>query len=268
MKIGQKLKGLRVKSGLSQEKVAEQLYVSRQAISKWENDEAFPDMANLVAIAKFYNVSVDYILSEDEEKSNPQNTNMTPDATSEMSEWNKRYLTARISLIVVTVITFINYILKLCGIFSFSLPFGAGMPSTIIRYATEQSGRSPEFNDKLEQIGAHINEISDPTYYFLIVVASLIVIGYSISALFSGKPNGEMMIIGLLLWTGETLYSFLMILLANIMSIISDGKLYFPDSFMHYVNQIWYIVFIVFLVRGISSASKMITAEKMKKKEL
>lgn len=51
MDISAKLKELRAKKGLSQERVAEQLYVSRQAISKWENGEALPDMENLVAIS-------------------------------------------------------------------------------------------------------------------------------------------------------------------------------------------------------------------------
>ena len=48
MDISAKLKELRAKKGLSQERVAEQLYVSRQAISKWENGNSTPDLEKIV----------------------------------------------------------------------------------------------------------------------------------------------------------------------------------------------------------------------------
>lgn len=54
---------LRAKVGISQEKLAEALSVSRQAIQKWESGASMPDIENLVAIAKFFDVSVDYLLS-------------------------------------------------------------------------------------------------------------------------------------------------------------------------------------------------------------
>lgn len=60
--ISRKLKELRIKEGLSQEKLAEQLMVSRQAVSKWENGEALPDMENMVALAKLYNISLDELV--------------------------------------------------------------------------------------------------------------------------------------------------------------------------------------------------------------
>ena len=60
--ISSKLKELRISQGLSQEKLAEQLMVSRQAVSKWENGEALPDMENMVALAKLYNISLDELV--------------------------------------------------------------------------------------------------------------------------------------------------------------------------------------------------------------
>ena len=57
--ISEKLKELRVAAGLSQEKLAEKLMVSRQAVSKWENGEALPDMENMIALARLYNTSLD-----------------------------------------------------------------------------------------------------------------------------------------------------------------------------------------------------------------
>ena len=53
----------RKRMGLSQEKLGALLGVSRQAIQKWESGASMPDIENLVAIAKFFDVSVDYLLS-------------------------------------------------------------------------------------------------------------------------------------------------------------------------------------------------------------
>ena len=60
--IAEKLKNLRIEHGLSQEKLAEQLMVSRQAVSKWEKGEALPDMENMIALAKLYNISLDELV--------------------------------------------------------------------------------------------------------------------------------------------------------------------------------------------------------------
>ena len=54
--------------GLSQEELAFKLDVSRQAVSKWERDEASPDTNNLIALAKIYGVSLDDLLYKDPEE--------------------------------------------------------------------------------------------------------------------------------------------------------------------------------------------------------
>lgn len=61
MTIGQRISELRKTYSYSQEYVAEKLGVSRQAVSKWENDTTAPDTYNLIAIAELFNVSVEYI---------------------------------------------------------------------------------------------------------------------------------------------------------------------------------------------------------------
>lgn len=64
--IGTNLRKLRLKKGLTQEQVAEVLGVSPQAISRWENDTAYPDITLLPGLAIFYNTSVDAIVGMDE----------------------------------------------------------------------------------------------------------------------------------------------------------------------------------------------------------
>ena len=65
MTFGEKLK----EAGLSQEQFAEKMSVSRSAVAKWESDKGMPDVSNLKAMAQLLDVSVDYLLDEDEKLS-------------------------------------------------------------------------------------------------------------------------------------------------------------------------------------------------------
>ncbi len=62
MTLGENLKRLRTEKGLSQEEVAGQLFLSRQTVSKWENNQAEPGVENLKALARLYGVSLDQLL--------------------------------------------------------------------------------------------------------------------------------------------------------------------------------------------------------------
>lgn len=66
MEFKEKLQELRKKKGLTQEELAESLYVSRTAISKWESGRGFPNIESLKTIAKFFAVSLDELLSGEE----------------------------------------------------------------------------------------------------------------------------------------------------------------------------------------------------------
>lgn len=68
MALSEKLYALRKKSGLSQEQLAEQLNVSRQAISKWESGQSVPESEKLLTISNYFNVSLDYLMKEDDEQ--------------------------------------------------------------------------------------------------------------------------------------------------------------------------------------------------------
>ena len=65
MKLSDKIITLRKSNGWSQEDLAEQLNVSRQAISRWENGTALPDANNILQLSKLFNVTTDYLLNED-----------------------------------------------------------------------------------------------------------------------------------------------------------------------------------------------------------
>ena len=66
MEFNEKLQTLRKQKGLTQEELAEILFVSRTAVSKWESGRGYPSIDSLKAIAKFFSVTVDELLSNDE----------------------------------------------------------------------------------------------------------------------------------------------------------------------------------------------------------
>ena len=63
MDLGQRLKQLRTEKHLSQETVAFELNVSRQAVAKWENNASKPSTSNLMAICDLYGISLDELIS-------------------------------------------------------------------------------------------------------------------------------------------------------------------------------------------------------------
>ena len=66
MEFNQKLQELRKQKGLTQEELAEHIYVSRTAVSKWESGRGFPSIESLKALSKFFSVSLDELLSGEE----------------------------------------------------------------------------------------------------------------------------------------------------------------------------------------------------------
>lgn len=66
MTLGEKIRHARKSCGLSQERLAEKLCVSRSAIAKWETDKGMPDVENLKYLSRLLNVSVDYLLSDED----------------------------------------------------------------------------------------------------------------------------------------------------------------------------------------------------------
>ena len=65
-RLSENLYSLRKKRGLSQEEFAEKIHISRQAVSKWERGEAYPDTENLIEIAAFYGVTLDELVNAED----------------------------------------------------------------------------------------------------------------------------------------------------------------------------------------------------------
>ena len=67
VKVGNRIQTLRKQSNFSQESLAERLFITRQALSKWENGTSIPSIDSLLEISKIFNVSFEYLLCLGEE---------------------------------------------------------------------------------------------------------------------------------------------------------------------------------------------------------
>lgn len=110
--FGDNLYNLRKAKGISQEELAEMLGVSRQAVSKWERNEAYPDTENLIAISKLFGVTLDELINSDNLREN------TADSEEENADGQERILKLEIKkglsfaeIIPVPVVITIVYLL-------------------------------------------------------------------------------------------------------------------------------------------------------------
>lgn len=85
MTFGERLYELRKDKNISQEELADLLDVSRQSISKWENDKAYPEMTRLLFMSDFFGVSLDYLMRGIEETTQD---NITYKARNILEVWN------------------------------------------------------------------------------------------------------------------------------------------------------------------------------------
>ncbi|MDO4541526.1 MAG: helix-turn-helix transcriptional regulator [Bacillota bacterium] len=90
MEFHEKLKKLRIQHEYSQEKLAEMLNVSRQAITKWESGKGMPDINNIKAISRLFDVTLDSLLDDVEEV----------ETTDESFCWKLCFAVAIIGLVV------------------------------------------------------------------------------------------------------------------------------------------------------------------------
>lgn len=68
MELGRQIKKYRAEAKMSQEELADKIFVSRQTISNWENDKNYPDLKSLVLLSEIFHVSLDNLIKGDIEK--------------------------------------------------------------------------------------------------------------------------------------------------------------------------------------------------------
>ncbi|WP_304364285.1 helix-turn-helix domain-containing protein [Bacillus toyonensis] len=114
MGFGEKLFKLRKEKGLSQEALAEKLNTTRQAVSKWENGQGFPETEKLIMIGNVFEVSLDYLLKETAEQSNEKENGYY--VSKEMAEGYvvygqkiSKYIALGFSLLILSTIPYLLF---------------------------------------------------------------------------------------------------------------------------------------------------------------
>ena len=138
MNLGDKIHQLRKVNGMSQEELAIQLTISRQAISKWELGESVPDTENVLQLSKLFGVSTDYLLNDEYESDKDIPAVMLENKS--VSSKHKSKL-KKISLALICVGAFLMIIIPMLTL-SFVPASGEYLPSgqTLIPILTLLSG--------------------------------------------------------------------------------------------------------------------------------
>lgn len=104
MTFGQKLKKLRTENNLTQEELADMLFVTRTAISKWETDKGYPSIDSLKAISDYFKISIDELISDADVENKKQLDNIK----------SKQFYIVAICFLIATVIfTLLAYTLEI-----------------------------------------------------------------------------------------------------------------------------------------------------------
>lgn len=105
MTVGEKIKSLRKMKNTSQQELANHLNISRQAISRWENDVSLPDFNTLIMIAKYFDISLDSFVDDNEIIENGKDNSEEPKEKPSRDEVLKR--STRYILVLVVILTLI-----------------------------------------------------------------------------------------------------------------------------------------------------------------
>ena len=115
MELGKQIKVYRQEAHLSQEELANRVYVSRQTISNWENDKSYPDVNSLVLLSEIFQISLDKLIKGDIEV-------MKDVIQKEEIEKMNRYGKIYTIMLIVTVVSAVPLFMWL-GVWAF-IPWG------------------------------------------------------------------------------------------------------------------------------------------------
>ena len=111
MELGNKIKYYRGEKELSQEALAERVYVSRQTISNWENNKSYPDINSIVLISEIFEISIDNLIKGDVEQMKKEIN------SEEVKKLNFYAIMMAILILVATIL--LMPMLKFIGLYGF-----------------------------------------------------------------------------------------------------------------------------------------------------
>ncbi len=104
MELGKQIKNFRQEAHLSQEELANRVYVSRQTISNWENDKSYPDVSSLVLLSEIFQISLDNLIKGDIDVMKDV---IQKEEIAKMNRYGKIYTIMLIATVVLAVPLFI-----------------------------------------------------------------------------------------------------------------------------------------------------------------
>ena len=164
MTTGQKIYELRKNAHITQEQFADKLNVTRQAVSKWESDAAYPETDKIAKIAELFGVSCDYLLKDDAEIND-----------GILAERRRSYLTMMVSFALACVV--VGYVVAIICYFCIDMSesplIGLGVFAAFLlgAFALWQAGRYHFLNtcDYSEKDKAHLARFTKVYFYVSII---------------------------------------------------------------------------------------------------
>ena len=151
MDFSQKLRKMRKENGLSQEELAGQLSVSRQAVSKWESGQGFPETDKLLMIGNIFSASLDYLLKDSDNEENIQDeetgyyvSRETANGYLAMKKSGARRIALGVAIIIVSI-SFTVLFEDAIGTFLFLLGVAVGVSILVLK------GFQPKRYEEIEQ---------------------------------------------------------------------------------------------------------------------
>lgn len=167
MSFGEKLQQLRKEKGLSQEDLAHQLNVSRQAVSKWELQNGYPEIEKMILISDLFQVSLDYLMKEDYEEHENETISsfrlMTQQNIEDYLHFKKSFALGISSSVLLMIVGL--FVAALCadtsyqsiGVFGFLIMVGIGVFFIIMTTLLKES----KFKIENEEIKIAFNDLQN-----------------------------------------------------------------------------------------------------------
>lgn len=127
MTLGEKLSKQRKEYNYTQEQLADILGVTRQSISKWESDTAYPETDKLIELGKIFNCSMDYLLKSNITLKNREVNTFFSDKVEEISKkviTNKNKHKAKTALKIIGIISVVIFAIDIVSLIVYLTFFG------------------------------------------------------------------------------------------------------------------------------------------------
>lgn len=187
MQLNERIKAERAKINLSQEQLAQQVFVSRVTISNWENAKTFPDIESLLLLSKIFNTSIDSLVREED---------LDVNVNERMYKFGKLQSKYQSYVVLIFIIMIMAVIFQNLNLMNYAMLFMLALVLVAIRlhyiekdlkkYSVNNFTEVMSFlkGDSLEDIKASRNKISQlrgTIYMFLLGFVGFFVISFIVT---------------------------------------------------------------------------------------